>query len=123
MARPRKELEDIEFNGWDQLDALIVWSNEEYCAERLGISSDSLARRIKERTGLSFAEYKQQKKEPMRINLLKKQYDTAISGNVSMLIWLGKNELGQKDKLETESVNLNKNIELSYEEYLKSLEQ
>ena len=37
----------------------------------------------------------------MRINLLKKQYDVAMSGNVSMLIWLGKNELGQVDKVES----------------------
>ena len=102
MARPRKEMEDIHFNGWDQLDALIVWASQEYCAEKLGLSIESLSTRIKERTGLSFPEYKHQKKEPLRINLLKKQYDVAMSGNVSMLIWLGKNELGQTDKQETE---------------------
>ena len=98
MARPRKELEDIEFNGWDQLDALVVWASEVYCADKLGINIDTLATRIKERTGLSFSEYKHQKQEPMRINLLKKQYDVAMSGNVSMLIWLGKQHLGQSDK-------------------------
>jgi hypothetical protein len=97
-GRPRKDLEDIKFDGWQQLDALVVWSNEAYCAERLGISVDALAYKIKEKTGLSFSEYKQQKKEPLRINLLKKQYDVAMAGNVSMLIWLGKNELGQSDK-------------------------
>lgn len=97
MSRPKTELEDIEFNGWDQLDALIVWASQEYCAEKLGISADSLARRLKEK-GFSFAEYKKQKQEPMRINLLKKQYDVAMSGNVSMLIWLGKQHLGQSDK-------------------------
>ena len=101
MARPRIELDNLQFNGWDQLDALIVWASEVYCAEKLGMSVDSLARRIKEETGLDFAEYKRQKKEPLRINLLKKQYDVAMSGNVSMLIWLGKNELGQSDKLES----------------------
>jgi hypothetical protein len=100
MARPTKDLEEMEFNGWDQLDALIVWASQVYCAEKLGINIDTLSARIKERTGLSFSEYKQQKKEPLRINLLKKQYDVAMAGNVSMLIWLGKNELGQKDKSE-----------------------
>jgi hypothetical protein len=102
MARPSKQLEDIEFNGWDQLDALVVWSDENYCAERLGVSRDTLAARIKERTGLSFPEYKEQKKSAMRTNLRKKQYDVAMAGNVSMLIWLGKNELGQKDKLDSD---------------------
>ena len=101
MGRPRKELEDIQFDGWDQLDALVVWSTGEYCAERIGIDYDTLVSRIKERTGLSFSDYKEQKKEAMRVNLRKKQYDVAMAGNVSMLIWLGKNELGQSDKNES----------------------
>jgi hypothetical protein len=101
MSRPRKELEDMQFDGWDQLDALIIWSNGEYCAEQLGLNYDTLNARIKERTGLSFSDYKEQKKEKLRINLRKKQYDVAMAGNVSMLIWLGKNELGQADRAET----------------------
>lgn len=116
MARPRKELEDMEFDGWSQLDALIVWSNQEYCAEKLGINIDTLADRIKERTGLSFSEYKDQKKEPMRVNLKKKQYDIAMAGNVSMLIWLGKNELGQKDKIEQDVTNKTIEVKLAYAE-------
>jgi len=100
MARPRKELENIKFDGWEQLDALIVWASEVYCAERLGINIETLAARIKEKTGLSFPEYKKQKQEPMRINLMKKQYDVAMQGNVAMLIWLGKQYLKQSDKQE-----------------------
>lgn len=116
MARPRIELEKMEFDGWAQLDALIVWSNQEYCAEKLGMSADSLAKRILERTGLSFTEYKEQKKEPMRVNLKKKQYDIAMAGNVSMLIWLGKNELGQKDKIEQDVTNKTIEVKLAYSE-------
>lgn len=100
MSRPRKELEDIEFNGWDQLDALITWSSEVYIADKLGMNIDTLAARIKERYGVSFSEYKRKKQEPMRINLMKKQYDIAMGGNVTMLIWLGKQYLGQSDKQE-----------------------
>jgi hypothetical protein len=36
----------------------------------------------------------------VRTNLASKQYQVAMSGNVSMLIWLGKQWLGQKDKHE-----------------------
>lgn len=100
MARPKKELENLEFNGWDQLDALIIWASQAYCCEKLGMNTDTLALRIKERYGLSFSEYKYKRQESMRINLLKKQYDVAMQGNVSMLIWLGKQHLGQKDKHE-----------------------
>ena len=102
MARPSKDLENMEFNGWDQLDALIVWASQEYCCEKLGINTDTLTRKIQEAHGMGFTEYKHKRKESMRINLLKKQYDVAMAGNVSMLIWLGKNELGQKDKLDSD---------------------
>lgn len=100
MARPKKELEDIKFDGWDQLDALIIWASQEYCCEKLGMNTDTLAARIKENFGMSFPEYKNKRQETIRINLLKKQYEVAMNGNVSMLIWLGKQHLNQKDKHE-----------------------
>jgi hypothetical protein len=37
----------------------------------------------------------------VKTSLKKKQFDTAMNGNVVMLIWLGKNILGQSDKIET----------------------
>lgn len=101
-GRPRIDLNEEKFDSWDMLENLVLWSADgEYCAEKLGISYDTLARRIKEKYSCSFAEYRNKKKEPMRVNLLKKQYDVAMSGNVTMLIWLGKNELGQTDKQES----------------------
>lgn len=105
MARPRIQLEEMEFNGWDQLDSMIPWTTQEYCAERLGISADTLSLRIKEKTGLSFPEYKEQKREGIRMSIRKKQYDMAMQGNVALLIWLGKNELNQTDKLLTKELS------------------
>jgi hypothetical protein len=116
MARPTKDLENMVFDGWDQLDALIIWSTQAYCCEKLGINTDTLSEKIKERTGLSFSEYKDQKKEAMRVNIRKKQYDVAMAGNVSMLIWLGKNELGQSDKNEVGVSSKQLEIKLSYED-------
>ena len=109
----------MEFDGWDQLDALIIWASQEYCAEKLGISVDSLSRRLKEK-GFGFAEYKSKRQEPMRINLLKKQYDVAMAGNVSMLIWLGKNQLNQSDKAENK-IDLSTAINLIVEKDEKDL--
>jgi len=108
MARPRIDLENMEFNGWDQLDAMIIWASQEYCAEKLGLHIETLSNKIKEKHGLSFPEYKNKRQEGLRINLLKKQYDVAMSGNVSMLIWLGKQYLKQSDKVaqEIQEVNL-----------------
>lgn len=101
MARPTKDLENMNFDGWDQLDALIVWASQEYCCEKLGVNTDTLTKKIKEKYEMSFSEYKSKRQEPMRINLMKKQYDIAMAGNVSMLIWLGKQYLNQSDKQET----------------------
>lgn len=104
MGRPRIELEEITVDGWALLDSLILWSaHSEYIADELGISEDTLSKRIKEKTGLTFTEYRHKKKEKIRMNLRRKQYDEAINGNATLLIWLGKNELGQTDKSEIDS--------------------
>ena len=126
-GRPKKTLDNPVFTGWEQLDAMIVWANQEYCAEKLGMSIDTLAHIIKERTGLSFPEYKHQKQEPMRINLLKKQYDIAMSGNVTMCIWLGKQYLGQSEKVQTRNEHISPDgsfkVSLSKEEKLEMIEK
>lgn len=101
MGRPKIELDDVSVDGWEFLDSLIVWSaHAEYIAEQLGISEDTLSKRIKEKHGCTFTEYRNKRKERIRINIAKKQYDEAMKGNASLLIWLGKNELGQTDKIE-----------------------
>jgi endonuclease III-like uncharacterized protein len=100
MGRNRKQLEEMKFDGWDLLDAEIKWASAEYLAEKLGMSADSLSRRIKERYGITFAEYKHKRQETIRINILKKQYEIAMGGNVTMLIYLGKQYCGQKEQVE-----------------------
>jgi hypothetical protein len=42
-----------------------------------------------------------------RTNLRREQMKAALAGNVVMMIWLGKQYLGQADKLETDNVNVN----------------
>ena len=69
-------------------------------ARQLGISEDTLTRRCKRDLDVPFAVFSQQKKM-LGDNLLRaKQYQTAMSGNVTMQIWLGKQRLGQTDKME-----------------------
>lgn len=91
-GRPQKEID------WKLLDALIVWASQEYCAEQLDMHIGTLAEKIKDKFQMSFPEYKHKRQEGLRINLLKKQYDVAMQGNVTMLIWLGKQHLNQSEK-------------------------
>ena len=48
----------------------------------------------------SYSEYLNKGRSDMKIKLRKLQWKSAEKGNVSMQIFLGKNILGQKDKLE-----------------------
>ena len=45
--------------------------------------------------------------EAGRTSLRRKQMECALAGNVIMQIWLGKQYLGQADKVENENVNVN----------------
>lgn len=104
MGAPVKLLENIEFDGWDLLNSMIVWGSQEYCAEKLNIAIDTLSLRIKEKYNMSFSQYKNKRREEaVFIPLFQKQYEIAMNGNCSMLIWLGKQYLGQKDQVETET--------------------
>ncbi len=48
----------------------------------------------------NYAENLRKGRDKGKMSLRRKQYDVAMKGNVSMLIWLGKNLLDQSDKQE-----------------------
>lgn len=94
-GRPRKE---IDFNELDKLCGLQC--TQEEIAGWFDCSIDTIEARIKEAHGVSFPEYFAQKRSSGKISLRRKQYETAMSGNPTMLIWLGKQYLAQSDKMD-----------------------
>lgn len=58
----------------------------------LNCSVDTLGRR--------FAEVIEKGRKQGNMSLKRKQYEVAMGGNVTMLIWLGKQRLDQTDKVE-----------------------
>lgn len=88
MARPRKQIDA------DQVKTLaaINCSYEEMAAV-LGCNESTLTRR--------FAQVIKEGRANGRMSLKRKQYEMAMGGNITMLIWLGKQLLGQSDKVET----------------------
>ena len=95
MARPEKEFD------WSKLDAILQYGAcLSDCADIMGVSEDTVLRRIKKEFDSDFATYRIKKMSKMRIGLSRKQIEVAMSGNVTMLIWLGKQYLGQSDKQE-----------------------
>lgn len=87
MARPRKE---IDLQLLEKLSA-INCSYEEMAA-MLDVDESTLSR--------NYAQVIKKGRDKGKTSLKRKQWEVAMSGNVSMLIWLGKQLLGQSDKNE-----------------------
>lgn len=95
MGRPKIELD------WTQFDSLCgIQCSLVEIAAYFNCSEDTIERRVKEEHGVTFAEYFATKRGKGKIALRRKQYEVALSGNVPMMIWLGKQYLGQQDKQE-----------------------
>ena len=69
-------------------------------ADSLGIHYDTLSNACKRDNKTDFSEYSRQKKQSGNRLLRLAQFKKAMSGDNSMLIWLGKNRLKQTDKPE-----------------------
>lgn len=91
----------IEFD-WVQFDKLCSLPpviSQEDIAFVLGCSVDTLDRRVKEKhPEMTLAEYRIKRASHFRIGIINKQYQVAMGGNCTMLIWLGKQYLNQTDK-------------------------
>lgn len=97
MGRPTKE---IDWNSFESLCA--IFCTEIEIAERLGCCVDTLARAVKKHYGETFQQVFKKKCSPGKISLRRKQFEMAIKhSNITMLIFLGKQYLGQSDKIET----------------------
>ncbi len=68
------------------------------CASVIGVSEDTIDRRVKEATGEGFAAFFKKHSDGGKRSLRRAQFKAAtVDRNPTMLIWLGKQMLGQKD--------------------------
>lgn len=95
MAKVGRKRINIDANALDTL--LNYGATATDCSEILKCSVDTIERFIKRKYGLKFAEYADKKKSAVRMKLREKQVAMALQGNVTMLVWLGKQMLGQTD--------------------------
>ena len=95
MGRPRKE---VDWKQFDQLCA--IQCTEEEIAAWFDMNLDTLNTRCKEEHGATFSDVYGQKRQAGKSSLRRKQYKAAMEGNPTMLIWLGKQYLKQKDRHE-----------------------
>lgn len=94
----------IEFseNDWKKIYNLCsIFCTGEEIAAIMDVSYDTLQRRITETHNVSFADFYKKHSSNGKASLRRKQYIEAVEeGNTALLIWLGKNYLGQRDSVE-----------------------
>lgn len=120
MARPTLE---IDWNDVEKLCALQC--TQEEIAQFCDCSVDTLDRAAKRDHDISFAEFFRQKRGKGKISLRRKQWEVAQKGNVTMLIWLGKQYLDQSEKKDGEKPadpNTPEEQKIPPGEYLKTLQ-
>jgi len=89
---------------WDIVDSLLeAGCDGVHVAAYFGIHPDTLYNRCKEENNTDFSAYKAEKRAKGDLKLFVAQFDAAVKEkDRAMMIWLGKQRLGQKDKQETE---------------------
>jgi hypothetical protein len=86
---------------WDMVDKLLIAGcNGMQVAARIGVSHDTLYVRCVNERGKIFSAYRQEKISIGDGMLHATQFSLAMEKDRSMLIWLGKQRLNQKDKHE-----------------------
>ena len=83
---------------WEQFDSLCeIQCTLQEIASFFRCSEDTIEHRVKEKFECTFSELWKKKSAGGRSSLRRKQFQVALKGNVSMLIWLGKQYLYQRD--------------------------
>lgn len=104
MARPRKTWDEKDVRTFKSL-CQIMCTKREICSV-MGLDAKTLDRLIDETFGadvphegerLTFADAFTAFSASGRVSLRRKQYEMAMDGDRSMLVWLGKNYLGQSE--------------------------
>ncbi len=108
-GRPLTEL------NYDKLEAMCkIFATGEECAGVLGIDYDTLNRRLKEEGLGGFTDYYKKHSSHGKVSLRRAQMQLALAGNATMLIWEGKQFLGQSDKIEEKSTQVRLQTEFDF---------
>ena len=113
VGRPRKKISKEQFEKL----CVMQCTEAEMCGF-FGVTDKTLSKWCKENYGGNFSDTYKIYSQDGKISLRRQQFRVANSGNVSMLIWLGKQYLGQKEFAE---VSVQENIDDSVKEMEKYL--
>ena len=85
--------------NWDEVDKYLqAQCDGAKIASLLGIHPNTLYLACEEKYKINFSEYSAQKRGEGKELLRARQFKAAMDGDKTMLIWLGKQYLGQREK-------------------------
>ncbi len=113
MSKIGRKLFQIDWKAVDNMCAIHCTGEE--IAGVLGCDYDTLATAIKRERGVAFSDYYKQKSASGNMSLRRKQYSAAMDGNSTMLVWLGKNWLGQTDRPEDIGENNAQSLQVTFD--------
>lgn len=96
MSRPKANID------WSEASRLLqAGCDGVQISSYFGIDPETLYNRCKEDLGMGFTEYLRQNRSKGDALLIAKQYEAALKDkDRGMLIWLGKQRLGQRDRFD-----------------------
>ena len=95
-------IKEIDYKQLEKLCAIQCTGEE--CAAILKIDYDTLNRALKRDNHGGFTDYFKKNSATGKASLRRRQYKSAVEeGNIPMMIWLGKQYLGQKEPDRTET--------------------
>lgn len=95
-GRPTKEFNEDEFKSLCRM-----WCTQSEICSFFGTTDKTLDRWCKRTFKMNYSDCYKKFSEDGNISLRRMQKKKAMDGSVPMLIWLGKQYLGQRDRLET----------------------
>ncbi len=102
---------------WDRIDNFFICgASISQCAAGIGCSVATLERRCRSEKNAEIAQYHQEKREKGNLAIHQAQFEKAIKEkNPTMLIWLGKQRLGQKEIIDEK---ITKDIEKKFDQQM-----
>lgn len=105
MSRPEKEID------WKKVDNLLMAGcHGTEIAPHFDMHAETFYDRVKKQYNIGFTEYSSLKRQQGDSILRAKQYEKAMSLDNTMLIWLGKQRLKQRENLDDKEVPLDNNM-------------
>lgn len=113
-GRPEKNID------WEKVDKLLIAGciGTEIAAQ-FDMHPHTFYDRVFAEKGMLFTDYQQEKRDKGNSLLRAKQFEKALEKDNTMLIWLGKQRLGQKEDPSDQSVTTNKLVQTLLDEIMQ----